>query len=937
MKEGYRAGGVYVGESARSLYERAKEHHDDEESRKEDSHRMKHWVLDHPDLSNPPKFKIKIVSSYRDPLTRQVSEAVRIELRGGNTLNSKTEYNRCRIPRLTIDHDVWNMMKRQQMKQREEEIMNMEEELKPTEMEDMENVIGPNKVISKRKDKPSIRTNAKKLKLTKLEEWGEKLVIEQNNSMSEWLTRSSREDQEEGLAKLWNHQNGIGHSCKMKQMELSFSQILHQTEVSNPEDEHAGRLDITQASMDAQDEATTGEKYKVNTGKMTGKEIKEMAAKNRSVKDWMKESPPIGWKSERVEHNNPGDSQYFDTEANLELDNLMAGNDNILSSISNRQKISWPKVAQPDKTSKGQKMSWSNVTQPNETSNNRQKISWPKVAQPHITSKGQKMSWSNVTQPPVTSNSRQKMSWSNVTQPQITSNNRQKMSWSNVTQPQLTSSNRQKISWPNVAQPQLTSNNRQKISWSNVTQPENEDRSSLQEEMVVQYIPPSSIHTAGGEQTGHYPGSHCMEPVLEVLKEFELEAILELDKWLTNNEQDENVCEDSLEDRMQYEDMVTEESGYDCLQFEEKVCNELRDMNVLDMTVMELQAWMNDKYAGQPDDTKPCVGGEDRDRVRRGNLEQDHGEVGSVNHVESSQNIPPILGMDIDFACKNIPGWKSSQARLTSEGSVPGMKQMADSKPGGSVGKSVYASGTWLVDGWLGKSSQPSSSGVGHGKNKVVSVPEDRSSHHSSVRVGSGKILACTHMLGCAANMCENIYGPGKQIPDIARGSFNCMTGWGKKRKRTKPWGSCRKTLPSSWCRPRTSSPWRTRRRRTANSREIQESEKEQPTNPAAESNDQPGDSQPGGEGGERDRVHRGGHDRDHVRDGEPVNTSVFDRQVSVKPRDWHLVKKRGIVPDGRTQSKLKFKVDNESSTLRGGGALVLRMTTGVFRMLTEG
>ena len=62
--------------------------------------------------------------------------------------------------------------------------------------------------------------------------------------------------------------------------------------------------------MEAQDKATTGEKYKVNTGKMTRKEMKEMAAKNRSVKDWMTESPPIGWKSERVEDNNPGNSQY---------------------------------------------------------------------------------------------------------------------------------------------------------------------------------------------------------------------------------------------------------------------------------------------------------------------------------------------------------------------------------------------------------------------------------------------------------------------------------------------------------------------------------------------------------------------------------------------------------------------------------------------------
>ena len=35
LKQGYQASGVYVGESARSLYERAKEHHDDEISMKE--------------------------------------------------------------------------------------------------------------------------------------------------------------------------------------------------------------------------------------------------------------------------------------------------------------------------------------------------------------------------------------------------------------------------------------------------------------------------------------------------------------------------------------------------------------------------------------------------------------------------------------------------------------------------------------------------------------------------------------------------------------------------------------------------------------------------------------------------------------------------------------------------------------------------------------
>ena len=78
LKEGYGASGVYVGESVCSLYEWAKEHQDDADGRKEDSHRMKHWVLDNTSLPDPTKFKMKVVSSYRDPLTRQVREAVRI-------------------------------------------------------------------------------------------------------------------------------------------------------------------------------------------------------------------------------------------------------------------------------------------------------------------------------------------------------------------------------------------------------------------------------------------------------------------------------------------------------------------------------------------------------------------------------------------------------------------------------------------------------------------------------------------------------------------------------------------------------------------------------------------------------------------------------------------------------------------------------------------
>ena len=71
--------GLYIGESSRSMYERSKEHLRDRNKREEDSHQVKHWLIDHKDMASPPKFKFKLVGSYQDPLTRQLAEAVRIE------------------------------------------------------------------------------------------------------------------------------------------------------------------------------------------------------------------------------------------------------------------------------------------------------------------------------------------------------------------------------------------------------------------------------------------------------------------------------------------------------------------------------------------------------------------------------------------------------------------------------------------------------------------------------------------------------------------------------------------------------------------------------------------------------------------------------------------------------------------------------------------
>ena len=80
---------------------------------------IKHWLSSHQELNSPPKFKIKVVGRFQDSFTRQVSEAVRIELRGEHILNSRSEYSRCRIPRLVIDQEEWRKYKKKEVKELE--------------------------------------------------------------------------------------------------------------------------------------------------------------------------------------------------------------------------------------------------------------------------------------------------------------------------------------------------------------------------------------------------------------------------------------------------------------------------------------------------------------------------------------------------------------------------------------------------------------------------------------------------------------------------------------------------------------------------------------------------------------------------------------------------------------------------------------------------
>ena len=131
---------LYVGETSRSIYERSGEHWGDWRSNKEGSHMRKHQEEAHEGAA--PKFCMRVVKSYKSALSRQIGEAVRIRRRGGAgcILNSKSEFDRCQIPRLTIEEQDEEKLK----KRKEEEEQEMEKIL--SSLEEQTNMWGEKKL-----------------------------------------------------------------------------------------------------------------------------------------------------------------------------------------------------------------------------------------------------------------------------------------------------------------------------------------------------------------------------------------------------------------------------------------------------------------------------------------------------------------------------------------------------------------------------------------------------------------------------------------------------------------------------------------------------------------------------------------------------------------------------------------------------------------------
>ena len=170
----------YYGESARTAYERGSEHLKDYLDEGEDSHMLKHHVTDHPELKDPIDFSMKVLKTHKTAFSRQVHEAVLIKMNERNDiLNSKGEFNRCQLPRLSVMMGEREVIPKEREMTQEEEEDSMKREKRKSEVYSDEACPPP----SKRQKVWKKEIQNQKRKKRKRAEENEIEVIDDENSL----------------------------------------------------------------------------------------------------------------------------------------------------------------------------------------------------------------------------------------------------------------------------------------------------------------------------------------------------------------------------------------------------------------------------------------------------------------------------------------------------------------------------------------------------------------------------------------------------------------------------------------------------------------------------------------------------------------------------------------------------------------------------------
>ena len=92
---------VYIGETARNAYTRGLEHITNIKKKDNNSGIYKHFKQAH--KNKDPQYTMTVTGTYRHALTRQITEAVKINsVVAENRLNNNEEWGRSRLPRASL-------------------------------------------------------------------------------------------------------------------------------------------------------------------------------------------------------------------------------------------------------------------------------------------------------------------------------------------------------------------------------------------------------------------------------------------------------------------------------------------------------------------------------------------------------------------------------------------------------------------------------------------------------------------------------------------------------------------------------------------------------------------------------------------------------------------------------------------------------------------
>ena len=93
----------YWGETGRDGFSRGEEHVAGCRNKLDDNPMWKHVWEHHDGVGGEELFTMRMEHSFPKPLVRQIREGVEIEMSRGTLMNSKSEWNNSRIPRIVIE------------------------------------------------------------------------------------------------------------------------------------------------------------------------------------------------------------------------------------------------------------------------------------------------------------------------------------------------------------------------------------------------------------------------------------------------------------------------------------------------------------------------------------------------------------------------------------------------------------------------------------------------------------------------------------------------------------------------------------------------------------------------------------------------------------------------------------------------------------------